>query len=213
MATNNNFIHPDRCGVTVIGTATVRLFPDGATIVAAVSRSETLAQDAMAKARDAAGEVTAYLKQKGIRNFSASRITLHQEFSPRNGDKLMPGYRARIGFNIKLNDLDQVEEVVGGLIAAGANELASITYQSSVIQEARNDARRQAINAAREKANLFCQEVGLTVGRVMAINEILAPPAAKAPPIPGAQSVNDPTDLSVAANVEVTFEIERADLE
>ena len=123
--------------------------------------------------------------------------------------KMTPGYVARIGFNIKLNDLDLVEDVVSGLISAGANELVNIAYQSSLILEARNDARRQAVNAAKEKAILYCQELGVTIGKVLAINEVLTPAAPKPPIVPGIPNNSDPTDLSVGATVEVTFEIDR----
>ena len=211
MPTNNNFLHPDRCGVTVAGVGTVRLFPDSASIAAAVSCSEPEAKDALTNARTTAAQVQAFLKNQGIRSFSASRITLTQEYRPNQGDsrKLVPGYKARIGFNIKLADLDQVDDVVSGLIAAGANELLNIAYQSSVIQEARNDARRQAINAAKDKANLYCQEVGVTAGKVLGINEVFYPAAPKPPIPPGVPNAADPTELSVGATVEVTFEIIR----
>lgn len=209
MATNNNFVHPEKCGVTVVGSATVKLSPDSAAIVAAVSRSEAEAKDALAQARASADQVQAFLKERGIRNFSASRITLTQDFRITKKEEAMAaGYKARIGFNIKLTDLDHIDEIVTGIIAAGANELLAINYQSSLMNEYRNDARRQAIAAAREKAELFCQELSVSLGRVLAMNEIINVPT-KNPPLPGIPNLSDPTELAVASNVEVTYEIER----
>jgi uncharacterized protein len=213
MSTNNNFIHSDRCGVTVVGSSVIRVSPDSVSIVAAVSRMEAEPKEAFSNARAAANAVEEFLKSEGIRSFSSSRITLAQEIRLGHGDMRNPamGYKARIGFNIKLTDLDRVGELVSGLIAAGANELAAVNYQTSLLKETRNDARREAIAAAKEKAELYSHEAALTIGRVLAINEVImnAPP----PKPPSAATLTDPAEISVAANVEMTFEIVRDGLE
>jgi uncharacterized protein len=216
MGTNNNFIHTDRCGVTVIGSSVIRVSPDSASIVAAVSRSETEPKDAFASARTAANAVQEFLKEQGIRSFSSSRITLTQEYRPGQGESrnITLGYKARIGFNIKLSDLDRVEELVSGLIAHGANELVAVSYQTSLLQETRNDARRQAIAAAKEKAELYCHEAGVTIGRVLGINDLLpTPPMPKSPSPAAASTLSDPEEITIAANVEMTFEINRDGLD
>jgi uncharacterized protein len=213
MGTNNNFLHTDRCGITVFGSSTVRVSPDSASIIAAVSRSETGPAEAFAAAKAAAAGVQDFLKEQGVRNFSSSRITLAQEYRIVNqAEKSGPtlGYKARIGFNIKVSDLDRVEGLVSGLVAAGANELQAVTYQSSLLPEMRNDARRQAIAAAKEKAELYCQEAGVSVGKVLAIDEVAAiPPGPKPPPQSPAAATVDPAEITVAANVTMTFEINR----
>ena len=85
-----------------------------------------------------------------------------------------------------------------------------MTYQSSLLPEMRNDARRQAIAAAKEKAELYCQEAGVSVGKVLAIDEVAAiPPGPKPLPQSPAAATADPAEITVAANVTMTFEINR----
>lgn len=151
------------------------------------------------------------MKQLGIRTFTNTRIAFTQEGrsnpgpSPGEVRTTVTGYRARIGFNIKLNDLDRVDDVVSGLLAAGANELHAVTYQSSVLQEMRKDASRQAVAAAKDKAELYCREVGVSVGRVLSIDELsAAPPLPRPGQFPGAPPLADSSEIMVTVNVAIT---------
>ena len=47
---------------------------------------------------------------------------------------------------------------------AGANELTSVTFQTTRLKEVRADARRRAVAAAREKAELYCSAAGVSAG-------------------------------------------------
>jgi uncharacterized protein YggE len=149
---------PDRMrdGVRVFGSAVVRVAPDLATILVGVTRVEPQPEPAFAAARTAAQSVGAYLQRRNMQDFGSSRITLSQEFRYTSGEQRFVGYAARIGFSVVLRNTDQVEETVTGLIGAGANELTSVTFQTSRLREVRADARRRAVAAAREKAELYC---------------------------------------------------------
>ena len=158
-------------GVRVFGSAVVRVTPDIATILVGVSRIEKQPESAFAAARKAAQAVGAYLQRQSMKDFGSSRITLAQEFRFTGGEQRFLGYAAKIGFSVVLRDMDQVEDTVTGLIGAGANELTSVTFQTSRLREVRADARRRAVAAAREKAELYCAAAGITAGSVLAIED------------------------------------------
>jgi uncharacterized protein YggE len=160
-----------RHGVRVFGSAVIRVAPDIATILVGVSRLEQQPEPAFASARKAAQAVGAYLQRRGMQDFGSSRITMSQEFRYTNGEQRFVGYAAKIGFSVVLRNMDQVEETVTGLIGAGANELTSVTFQTSRLREVRADARRRAILAAREKAELYCTAAGVVAGAVLAIED------------------------------------------
>jgi len=159
-------------GVKVFGSAIIRVAPDIATILVGVSRLEQKPESAFAVVRQVAQTVNAYLQQGGMRDTGTSGITLAQEFRFANGEKRFLGYTARIGFSVVLRSIDQVEGTLSGLIRAGANELTSVTFQTSRLREIRADARRRAVAAAREKAELYCDAAGVAVGRVLAIEDV-----------------------------------------
>lgn len=158
--------------VRVFGSAILRVAPDTASIVIAVSRLEQTPKDAFAKARKAAEAVSACLQKAGLEEFGASRISLAQEFKYANYENRFAGYRARIGYNVVLRDLDRVDAVLTELIDAGANELSSLTFQTTRLKEIRADARRRAVAAAKEKAALYCDAAGVSLGAVIAIEDV-----------------------------------------
>lgn len=159
-------------GVRVFGSAIVRVAPDTATIVVAVSRIEQKPETAFSNAREAAQAVNTYLHKAGVKDFGSSRVTLSQEYRYTNGENGFVGYQAKIGFNVVLREMDKVDSLLSGLIAAGANELTSVTFQTTRLKDLRADARRRAVGAAREKAELYCTSAGVAVGSVLAIEDV-----------------------------------------
>ena len=206
-------------GVRVFGSAVVRVAPDTAAIVVAVSRTEQKPEAAFAKAREAAQAVNAYLHKAGLEDFGSSRVTLSQEFRYTNGENRFVGYQAKIGFNVVVRELDKADTVLSGLIAAGANELTSVTFQTTRLKDLRADARRRAVAAAREKAELYCEAAGVAVGCVLAIEDVnpeslsgrseghtyREPVAVDDAGEPGAI---DPGAITVGAAVNVVYRIE-----
>jgi uncharacterized protein len=158
--------------VKVFGSAIVRVAPDRALILVAISCVEKKPKDAFANARRAAQAVHACLQQAGIKDFGSSRVTLSQEFRYSSGENRFVGYRAKIGYSVLLHDLEHIEELLAGLVGAGANELTAVTFQTSRLKEVRADARRRAVAAAREKAELYCAAAGVSAGRVLAIEDM-----------------------------------------
>ena len=160
------------CGVKVFGSAVVRVAPDTASIAVAVCRIDPKPEAAFSKAREGAQGVTTYLHNAGVKDFGSSRVTLSQEFRYTNGESKFVGYQAKIEFSVILREMDKVDAVLSGLIAAGANILTSVTFQTTRLKEFRADARRRAVAAAREKADLYCVAAGVTVGTVLAIEDV-----------------------------------------
>jgi uncharacterized protein YggE len=72
-------------GVKVFGSAVLRVAPDTASIVVAVSRLEQKPEIAFSKAREGAQGVTAYLHKAGVKDFGSSRVTLSQEVAVHQG--------------------------------------------------------------------------------------------------------------------------------
>ena len=158
--------------VKVFGSAIIHVVPDTASIVIAVSRLEQTPRDAFLKARHGAEAVNAWLQKAGIKEFGESRVSLAQEYKYTNNEHRFAGYRARIAYNIVLRDLDRFDAVLTNLFDAGADELTSITFQTTRLKELRADARRRAVAAAKEKAALYCEAAGAAVGPAIAIEDV-----------------------------------------
>jgi len=206
--------------VNVFGSSMLRVTPDIAAIVVAVSCCEPRPEVAFSAARKAAQAVNAYLHKAGVKDFGSSRITLTQERRFSQDEVIFAGYRAQITFNIIAREMDQVDALLAGVIASGATELHSVSFQTSQMKEVRADARRRAVTAAREKAELYCNAAGVRAGRVLLIedvnpnsvpayNEVHHPRGASTPPVDATEPGSiDPGAIVVTAAVNVMFEIE-----
>jgi uncharacterized protein YggE len=207
-------------GVKVFGSAVVRVAPDSASIIVAVSRLEQKPETAFAKAREGAQAVNTYLHKVGNKDFGSSRMSLTQEFRYIGNENRFVGYKAKIEFNVIVREMDSVDALLTGLINAGANELTSVTFQSTRLKDLRAEVRRRAVAAAREKAELYCQAAGMAAGRVLAIEDVNPESLSgrheshsyrEPMPVddPGEPGALDPGAITTGAAVNVLYSIEQ----
>jgi uncharacterized protein YggE len=159
-------------GVSVFGSALIRISPDFVTIVSAVSRIEQKPKDSFSKAREGAREASDFLRRSNVQEYGLARIVLSKEFRFASGEQRFVGYKAKIGITVVLRDLDRVEAVMMGLVDAGVNEISSTTFQTSRLKELRAQVRKMAVEAAREKATLYAAASNVTLGRIIHIEDV-----------------------------------------
>jgi uncharacterized protein YggE len=164
--------NPKPSGVKVFGSAVIRVEPDVASLQFAVARQAAKPRDVFRETREAAKTVRAFLTNAGVTDVAASRITLSQAFEYAAGGRRSTGYQARVGFNVLMTNLDRMEEVLTGVIDAGANEVTAVEFRTTRLKEVRAEARRRAVAAAREKAEVYCTAAGVTVGGVVHLEDV-----------------------------------------
>jgi uncharacterized protein YggE len=81
-------------------------------------------------------------------------------------------YAATIEFQMRLKQLDRLEEVLVGITEAGANQIRQVDYQTSRMKELRDQSREQAVVAAREKAEAYGRAAGVALGPVIHIEDV-----------------------------------------
>ena len=57
-------------------------------------------------------------------------------------------------------------------VEAGANEVTSVRYLTTHLAELRAQARREAVAAARRKAEVYCEAAGVALGHVLHIEDV-----------------------------------------
>lgn len=206
---------PSPTGISVFGSSLLRVAPDMAVINLAAHALDDAPANAFAQVRAQAAAVSQFLRTADVTDVASSHVTLKQEFRFTGGEHSFMGHLARIGFQILVRDLDKVEAVLTGAVAAGANEVVSLTFQTSELQTHRAEARRRAVHAARAKALVYCEAANVGLGQVMHIEDVnpdrLAgmPYAHAQPEIPvdddGRVGAFDPGAVSVRAAVFVVY--------
>jgi uncharacterized protein len=163
---------PTPFGVSVFGSATLRVAPDVAVIHFSVSQLKSHPKEAFAAVREEAKRVQTFLAGSQIKDAGSSQISLNEQFEYDGRAQKFAGYRTRIDFRVILPDLNRVEEILSGIVDAGANNIQSVSFQTTRLKQFRADARRQAIAAARDKAELYCQAAGVELGEIIHIEDV-----------------------------------------
>jgi len=168
----NNLTIKNPFGISVFGSALIRTPPDLVSIQAAVARTEETPSAAFSKVRKVAHDVKDFLRRSKAEEFGMSQMTVSAEFAFTSGQRKFVGYTARITFRIILRDLDRTEDILSGLVDAGADAIRSMQFQTSDLKKIRAKARRLAIAAALEKARIYADAAGVSVGQVLHIQDV-----------------------------------------
>lgn len=161
-------------GVNVYGSHIVRTEPDRADVDLVVTRLAQTPGAAFDQTRRAGEAVRATLRSGGIEDedLEISRVQLssaHDGFGPA---RRFLGYESQLGFRFIVRDLEQVEGLLSAAVGAGANEVQRVRYQTSRLRELRAEARRRAVEAARRKAEIYCEAAGARIGGVIHIEDV-----------------------------------------
>jgi uncharacterized protein YggE len=159
-------------GITVFGSSLIRVSPDIATLNFSVSHLADHPKDAFRLTHERVQAVRNYLSQTQVEEVSTSRIALEESYRNVKGEYKFVGYEAQVQFNVLLKTLDRIKEILVGIIDAGVNKLTDVRYGTTQLRTLRAEARRQAVGAAREKAQIYSEEADVPLGRVLHLEDI-----------------------------------------
>lgn len=159
--------------VSVSGSATVHVVPDEIILGVGI---ETFAPtlEAAHQASDAQGlRLLAAMRGIGIATTSIRTDVLAVEAKEKNSDpqRGTAGFVVRRAYSVTLPDVKKYEKAVSVALANGANRIMGSEFRDTKLRVHRDEARRMAVKAAREKAALLAGELGAKLGAVRSIQE------------------------------------------
>jgi uncharacterized protein len=161
-------------GVAAYGGASVKASPDLARIQFRVTQLQPSPSQAFAMAGDSVRAVREALRRHRIPDSAVdrSRIGLASAWSGYGPDRKFLGHQCQASFSVESRDLDGLEQLIIDLVAAGANEINGVDFDVVAKKELRAEARRQAVAAARAKAQLYAEAAGVGLGAVIHIDDV-----------------------------------------
>ena len=158
-------------GITVSGTASVSIAPNQAEFSFGTRTEATGAKTALEANSEEVAKVIAALKAAGIdgKDLQTQSLSLTGRYSD-DGETLL-GYMASNTVRARLTDLSRTGEVIDAAVAAGANNVSGPAFMRSDREEIYRNALKAAVAEARSKARVLAAEAGLTLGKVVAIEE------------------------------------------
>ena len=237
-------IAPGNTLLTVTGEGKSFREPDMAVFSAGVTTQGDTAAAALAENSRAMTQVIAALKRAGIaeRDIQTSNLSISPIYADPNRDAMMAarmsgqpyvppppeqsvpriiGYTANNNVSVRQRDLEDFGTVIDTLAAAGANQINGPMFQMDNQEPALDEARLDAIRAARARAELYANATGLRIVRILSINEgggYYGPPptvfmraergiAGAPPPPPPPPAPIQPGELQMTFNVTVLYEL------
>jgi uncharacterized protein YggE len=173
-AQSDNFV----AAVTVVGTGEAGQTPDIAEIEAGVSSQAATAAEALTINNATMQGLfdhlqTLQIEDKDIQTTAFNLFPVYSRNQNQNNSESpqITGYNIENRVHIKIRCLDRVGEILDSLVNKGANVVHSIQFGFADPKALQNQARSAAIADARQKAMLYSEAAGVTLGKVIAIQE------------------------------------------
>ena len=163
--------------VTVVGEGVVNIEPDVATARIGVVVLRTTVREASSEANGIMQAVKAVLLAQNIEEKDIQ--TRHFDISAeRYGPEgLLPEeqvqYRVRNTAYVTIRNLDNIGDILDAAIEAGANDIGSVRFSLENPAAVESEARAIAVADARAKAEELAGLIGVSVGEVTEISEII----------------------------------------
>jgi uncharacterized protein len=162
---------PNRPGfIEVSGTASVEVAADRAHITFAVETRAETGADAASRNAAAMDAVFRALRGGGFSGLDIETFgySLRPEYSFDTQDgrrsRRVDGYTTLNNIRVTLSDLDAVGRLVDTAIRAGANRVASLTFDASDTKSAREEALENAVAEAKRQARVIAHALGYELG-------------------------------------------------
>ena len=161
--------------VVVSGEGKVNVIPDLAQVRSGVTTNAKNVKEAVeSNSRIMAAIITA-LTESGIaqKDIQTAQFSIQPVYSSQDqhSESKLTAYRVSNQVIAKIRHIDKLGDVLERLAAAGATDVWNIDFMVSDPSKALDEAREAAIADARRKAEVFARAAGVTLGRVVTIEE------------------------------------------
>jgi uncharacterized protein len=206
-------------GISVVGQGIVITQPNVARITIGADVTDPSLANAQAEAARRMDAVINQLKASGIadndiRTVNYSINPIYDQ--PNQGQQpTLRGYQVQNQVEVRVTNVAGLGALLDTAVSAGATRVMGIRFEASNMEDLKNQARDQAMQNARAKADQLARDAGVSVGRPVSIDESdtggvtpvrAAAPAAALAAAP--QTPIQPGDLQVTTTVRVVWAIQ-----
>lgn len=184
--------------VTVTGTGEVKVEPDEIVLNIGIDVRDKSLDVARKQNDERVIALLNFLKKSGIdsKYIQTTNLSVYPHYVGEYGQTTPEYYMTQKSVSILIKNVKRFDEILTGIYKTGANRVEGITYLSSDLQKHREQARKLAIQAARQKAQSMTGELGNKLGRVYNITEQGVP--GYPGPLHRAQMANKMSEASMA---------------
>jgi len=159
--------------VTAIGSATITLIPDMASFSVGVTTQDALISTAQSANNTAMQAIIDVLSTLGVaqEDMQTEWYSVYPVYDYEGTYPAVSGYEVSNTIVVTVRDLDQIPYLLDAAVEAGANNVYSLSFESSQQLSAYEQALKAASQDALRKAALMAQAIGREAGDPLSLTE------------------------------------------
>lgn len=161
--------------ITVSATGRVSAEPDIVHLQAGLTTEGASARKALTENNRVMRSLIDALTADGIadRDIQTSNFNVSPRYqrTERGGRNEINGYQVSNQVRVTVRDIDRAGDILDTLVELGANQMNGMSFEVSNADKLKDEARKEAIKAARRRADLLAAAAGAEVGAVVQIAE------------------------------------------
>ncbi len=160
--------------ISVHGEALICVVPDKVVVNLGVEHFDANLDESKRLNDTACARLIKAVKALGITDKDIQTEVLSVELKYRNSShpsQGIEGYYTRRSYSVTFQEVKKLETLIDSALKSGANRLMGVEFKTNALRKHRDEARVQAIRAAKEKAAALAKELDCTVGAPTSISE------------------------------------------
>jgi uncharacterized protein len=202
--------------ISISAEGKVTALPDIASISIGVMTEKKTVADAQKENTAKMNAIIAKLKDLGVASgdITTTNYSIYPQYDWIDNRQTERGFQVSQNVDVKVRDLEKIGDILAAVGELGANQVGGVNFTIDEPEELRQQARLEALENAKVKAQELADAAGVTLGRVVGFSE----DAGYVPPPVfydraaegfggGASPKIEPGSQEVAVNVTVIYEI------
>jgi len=160
--------------ITVTGEALVNVTPDKVTILLGIETWSREMREAKRQNNAILQETIGALRKMGVaqREIRTDHLSIEPRYKNDYRKEDFLGYFVRNSISVNLMDPGKIEDLITGALNAGVTHVHGINFETTEFKKHRENARRLALEAAREKGKKMAAVLDRSTGNPLQISEV-----------------------------------------
>lgn len=174
--------------ITVSETGEIYAKPDLALVAFSVITEAKTVGEAMSENTEKMNSIIGAMKDEGIeeKDLKTTSFTIYPRYEwwkveteiypypP--GKRVLVGYEVQQSLQVKIREMAKIGDIIQGATDAGANQVGDLQFTIDKEDELKKQARGQAIDKAKTKAEELAQQLGVNLVRITHFSESAVAP-------------------------------------
>ena len=166
--------------ITVSDKGEVYARPDLAITTFSVITEKKTVSEAMSENTEKMNTIIDSMKEQGVedKDLKTTSFNIYPRYDWYNetmfypqGRRVLIGYEVRQSLQVKIRDMEKIGEIIQGATDAGANQVGDLQFTIDNEDEFKKQARGQAIEKAKAKAQELASQLGVRLVRIVNFSE------------------------------------------